>query len=127
MKKFIFTLFAVTAMVIYSKKSTDKPQLVEAKDSLTVDSAAIAYSDSVLRYGISNDSNNVANIEGFAKEDVIILHDIAYEGNKIILSNRDQINFDKLFKRADNKEDIAVVIFLDEHNSKIITRDNNIR
>ena len=122
MKKFSFALIAAAAMISCSNRSTDKPQLVEAKDSLTVDSAAIAYSDSVL-----TDSNNVANIEGFAKEDVIILHDIAYEGNKIILSNRDQINFDKLFKRADNKEDIAVVIFLDEHNSKIITRHNNIR
>ena len=122
MKKFIFTLIAAIAMISCSNKSTDKPQLVEAKDSITVDSAAVAYSDSVL-----TDSNNVTNIEGFAKEDVIILHDIAYEGNKIILSNRDQINFDKLFKRADNKEDIAVVIFLDEHNSEIIPKHNDIQ
>ena len=117
MKKLIFTLFAVAAMISCSNKSTDKPQLVEAKDSITVDSAAVAYSDSVL-----NDSNIVANIEGFAKEDIIMLQDIAYEGNKIILSNRDQVNLNKLLRRANDKEDIAVVIFLDENNSKMTPR-----
>ena len=104
-------------MISSSNKSTDKPQLVEAKDSITVDSTAVAYSDSVL-----NDTNIVANIEGFAKEDIIMLQDIAYEGNKITLSNRDQVNLNKLLRRADNKEDIAVVIFLDENNSKMMPR-----
>lgn len=55
-----------------------------------------------------------------------MLQDIVYEGNKIILSTRDQINLNKLFKRADSKEDIAVVIFLDEHNTKMIPKYNNI-
>ena len=115
---FIYALFfAVVAMISYSNKATDKPQLVEAKDSITGDSAAVAYSDSVL-----NDSNIVANIEGFAKEDILMLQDIAYEGNKIILSNRDQVNLNKLLRRANDKEDIAVVIFLDENNSKMIHR-----
>ena len=114
---FYALFFAAVTMISCSNKSTDKPQLVEAKDSITVDSAAVAYSDSVL-----NDSNIVANIEGFAKEDIIMLQDIAYEGNKIILSNRDQVNLNKLLRRADNKEDIAVVIFLDENNSKMTPR-----
>ena len=117
MKKLIFTLFAVAAMISCSNKPTDKPQLVEAKDSITVDSAAVAYSGSIL-----NDSNIVTNIEGFAKEDVLMLQDIAYEGNNIILSTIDQVNLNKLFKRADNKKDIAVVIFLDENNSKMMPR-----
>ena len=115
---FFYALFFVAVtMISCSNKSTDKPQLVEAKDSITIDSAAVAYSDSVL-----NDSNIVANIEGFAKEDVIMLQDIAYRGNKIILSNRDQVNLNKLLRRANNKEDIAVVIFLDENNSKMMPR-----
>ena len=117
---FYALFFAAVTMISCSNKSTDKPQLVEAKDSITVDSAAVAYSDSVL-----NDSNIVANIEGFAKEDIIMLQDIAYEGNKIILSNRDQVNLNKLLRRADNKEDIAVVILLDENNSKMIPRYNH--
>lgn len=114
---FYALFFAAVSMISCSNKSTDKPQLIETKDSITVDSAAVAYSDSVL-----NDSNIVANIEGFAKEDIIMLQDIAYEGNKIILSNRDQVNLNKLLRRANDKEDIAVVIFLDENNSKMIPR-----
>ena len=119
---FYALFFAAVTMISCSNKSTDKPQLVEAKDSITVDSAAVAYSDSVLNRGIPNDSNIVANIEGFAKEDIIMLQDIAYEGNKIILSNRDQVNLNKLLRRANNKEDIAVVILFDENNSKMMPR-----
>ena len=117
---FYALFFTAVTMISCSNKSTDKPQLIEAKDSITVDSVAVAYSDSVL-----NDSNIVANIEGFAKEDIIMLQDIAYEGNKIILSNRDQVNLNKLLRRANDKEDIAVVILLDENNSKMIPRYNH--
>lgn len=101
---FYALFFAAVTMVSCSNNSTDKPQLVEAKDSITVDSTSVAFSDSVM----SKDSIDYDGL-AFINESVVI-NGLKVKGNNIIIPKEDIAKVNELIRR-NNKEDIAIVIF----------------